>query len=107
MANQGISPAMQGVIAKLNERTKDMNTKFVCQFHFGEEGSYVLDLSKEPNQKMAPGIAEKPTVTVTTSLETFLEMLSGKVPPMAAFAMGKVKASGDILKMSVLSGVIG
>ena len=48
------------------------------------------------------GQAESPTVTIGMSGADFLELVAGKLDPMAAYSLGKLKVSGDAMKSRLI-----
>ena len=48
------------------------------------------------------GQAEKPTVTIGMDGPDFLELVAGKLDPMAAYTLGKLKVSGDVMKSRLI-----
>ena len=48
------------------------------------------------------GVAEKPTCTLKISDKDFVDMISGKLDPMAAFTSGKLKIDGDVMKSQLI-----
>lgn len=49
-----------------------------------------------------PGTADKPTCTLKISDADFIDMISGKLDPMAAFTSGKLKIEGDVMKSQLI-----
>ncbi len=48
------------------------------------------------------GVAEKPSCTLKISDNDFIDMISGKLDPMAAFTSGKLKIGGDVMKSQLI-----
>jgi putative sterol carrier protein len=69
----------------------------VIQYHLtGEQGGdWVIRISGGACT-VTPGTADKPTLTLTADSSDYLQIISGKLNAMSAFAEGKVKLKGDL-----------
>lgn len=77
--------------------------------HFDITGRRGADFAltiKEGALSLKRGIPRPPDSTVTMSVETFLELLSGKLDPSAATMTGKVRIRGEPLAGLVLGGIV-
>ncbi|AGN25791.1 SCP2 sterol-binding domain-containing protein [Candidatus Methanomassiliicoccus intestinalis] len=98
-----VEPMIQELIDKFNtkvdsdEKLRDelkglSKTAFI---DLGDE-KYNFTLKDEHIQNFSAGEIENPDVTITSDPETFMGVMEGKIKPMKAFALRKVKIKGDI-----------
>lgn len=69
----------------------------VIQFNLGGEGGgdWAVTIS-EGTCSVKPGIAENPKLTLSAQASDYLDIITGKVNAMSAFAEGKIKLKGDL-----------
>ena len=69
----------------------------VIQFNLGGEGGgdWAVTIS-EGSCSVNPGIAENPKLTLAAQASDYLDIITGKVNAMSAFAEGKIKLKGDL-----------
>lgn len=67
------------------------------QFHFtGDQAAdWVLEIDKG-SCSTARGTTDHPNVTMTVDSGDFLDLLAGRLEPMAAFMRGKLQMRGDV-----------
>jgi putative sterol carrier protein len=69
----------------------------VIQYHLtGDQGGDWVIKIGDGACTVAPGTADKPTLTLTADAADYLQIISGKLNAMSAFAEGKVKLKGDL-----------
>jgi putative sterol carrier protein len=71
----------------------------------GEKGGDWIVLIKDQTCTAVPGIAENSKIKVEAAAQDVLDIFNGKLDPMRAFMLGKLKLSGDkalALKMITL-----
>lgn len=78
---------------KLREELKGLSK--VVYVDLGEE-KYNFALKDEHIQGFSQGEVENPDVSITSDPETFVGIVNGKIKPMKAFALRKVKIKGDV-----------
>lgn len=85
-------------IANNVEKATSVNAKFGFDIAGDDGGSYTLDLRKEnaAGPWVAEGIASDANVTISMSAADWAGIDAGKVNPMQAFMMGKIKVKGDM-----------
>jgi len=57
---------------------------------------------KDSKCQVAPGTHEKPTTTIIMSDENFLALMTKKLNAMQAYASGKLKIQGDLMKSQLI-----
>lgn len=76
---------------------KAVGVNAVIQYHLtGDEGGDWIVTIKDGACKVAPGTAEKPTMTLTADAHDFKDTLLGKANGMQYFMQGKLKLAGDL-----------
>ena len=87
---------LQGMVAGfLPEKAPGVNA--VIQFDLGGAGGGQGYLTiKEGAIEAHDGTFENAQMTLTATLEDYYAVVSGKVNPMQAFMMGKIKVKGDM-----------
>ncbi|KAH8699716.1 SCP2 sterol-binding domain-containing protein [Ilyonectria robusta] len=70
----------------------------------GEEASWHIDLKE--SGKVAAGLGEKPTVTLSLSDENFGKLVAGKANAQRLFMSGKLKVAGDVMKATKLDPIL-
>ncbi len=78
---------------KLREELKGLSKTVYVDL--GEE-KYNFTLKDEHIAGFAQGEIENPDVSITSDPETFVGIVNGKIKPMKAFALRKVKIKGDV-----------
>lgn len=78
-------------------------------FHFdinGENGGQFTLSLKDGEMKATEGLEGEPKCVVSAKDENFIDLVTGKLNPMVAIMMGKVKISnqGEMLKYAKLFG---
>ena len=69
----------------------------VIQFHIsGQDGGDWYVTIKDRTCVVAEGIAAKPNATVEMDAADYIDLATGKLKRMQAFASRKIKASGDL-----------
>jgi putative sterol carrier protein len=73
------------------------NVEAVIQYHLqGDQGGDWVIRIGGGACRVKPGTAEAPTLTLTAQASDYLDIISGKLNAMSAFAEGKVKLKGDL-----------
>lgn len=76
------------------------------QFHFtGEQASDWFVRIHEGACTSTQGVVQTPNVTMTVDSDVFIDLLTGRLEPMAAFMRGKLQMRGDValaMKLPVL-----
>ena len=89
----------QPVIGKITEGLRraigeDCGIKARLKLNFGSDGIILIDARKRPNRiSNDDGAAD---CTLTMSLDTFQEIVSGHIDGPTAFMQAKVKVAGDM-----------
>lgn len=69
----------------------------VIQYHLtGEEGGDWIIYINEGKCKVEEGVADTPTVSLTSDARDFRDVLLGKANGMQYFMQGKIKLAGDL-----------
>ena len=81
--------------AFLPEKAGDLEA--VIQFHFGGEGGgdWAVTIS-EGACSVEQGVNEEPTLALTAEAADYIDIITGKLNAMSAFAEGKIKLKGDL-----------
>jgi putative sterol carrier protein len=79
----------------------------VIQFNISGDkgGNYVVDV-KDGKCEVRQGSAEKASATITTSDDTWIGIVEGRVNPMTAFTLGQLKVSGNIADVMKLQNML-
>jgi len=91
-------------IAKLMDLTpkaflpeKASGVDAVIQYHLlGEQGGEWVIRIGNGGCTVEPGTTEKPSLALTAQAADYLQIVSGKLNAMSAFAEGKIKLKGDL-----------
>lgn len=85
-------------IANNVEKATSVNAKFGFDLAGDDGGQWTLDLRKEnaAGPWVSEGIASDANVTISMSSADWAGIDGGKVNPMQAFMMGKIKVKGDM-----------
>ena len=78
---------------KLREELKDLSKTVYVDL--GEE-KYNFTLKDEHIGDFSQGEIENADISITSDPETFVGIVDGKIKPMKAFALRKVKIKGDV-----------
>lgn len=65
----------------------------------GENGGVFYIELKDGHCNIEPYEYIDRTASLTTSMNNFIKLLDGKLDPVAAFTIGKIKADGDLGKL--------
>ena len=93
---------IQGKIKEKMALAEDLNAK--VKLDFGDDGIVFVDATQNP-----PSISDEDAdadLTLTTSSETFKEILEGTQDPNIAFMMGKLKVQGSMGLAMKLNGIL-
>jgi putative sterol carrier protein len=76
---------------------KAAGVESVIQYHLtGDQGGdWVIKISNG-TCTVEPGTTDKPNLTLTADSADYLQIISGKLNAMSAFAEGRVKLKGDL-----------
>jgi len=94
---------LRGFIDRFNERAR--NDPELAREIAGMDKKAVVDLTTEvwsfhlrdgQVHDLQSGAIENPDITITTDQETFEALVDGRIKPMKAFALRKVRIKGDI-----------
>ncbi|HET7010657.1 MAG TPA: SCP2 sterol-binding domain-containing protein [Anaerolineales bacterium] len=88
---------LMGLMPKAFLPEKAAGVEAVIQYHLGGEqgGDWVVDIS-QGKCEVRKGTAESPKLTLTADAADYMNVVTGKVNAMSAFAEGKVKLKGDL-----------
>ncbi|MFT4703447.1 MAG: putative sterol carrier protein [Bradymonadia bacterium] len=88
---------IDSAIAKNPEKATSVDSVFQFEFTGDEAGSYAIDLRQSTTENfVTEGTHADANVTIKMADSDWLGILSGKVNPMPAFMMGKIKVEGDM-----------
>lgn len=75
----------------------------VFQFHIsGDSGGDWYCIIRDRACTIEPGVHESPACTLKMKDADFADMMSGRLPPMAAFTSGKLRIEGDVMKSQLI-----
>lgn len=96
MSDYTIEQVMNGMPeAFLAEKADGISA--TVQFHFtGEQASDWFIQIADAACSTTEGVVETPNVTMTVDSRDFLDLLGGRLEPMAAFMRGKLQLRGDV-----------
>ncbi len=84
------------------------NFKAAIQFDLsGEDGGQWVVSIADGSAAVQKGVADDPKAVIRMDASDFADMMSGKLDPMNAFMLGKVKVEGDlnsVMKFQTLFG---
>lgn len=81
--------------AFLPEKAEGVNAVIQYRLTGEQAGDYIVTI-KDGKCTVAEGIAETPSMTLTSDAEDFGDVLLGKANGMQYFMQGKLKLSGDL-----------
>ncbi|MFO8046855.1 MAG: SCP2 sterol-binding domain-containing protein [Halomonas sp.] len=76
----------------------------VFQFHFSDAGSHYLVI-KDGTLDIQEGEHDDPSVSLSLSTDTLKEIMNGEVNGMTAFMTGQLKATGNVMLATRLTGL--
>ncbi|WP_019177552.1 SCP2 sterol-binding domain-containing protein [Methanomassiliicoccus luminyensis] len=98
-----VEPLIQDLINRFNDKV-DTDEKLRTELN-GMDKKVLVDLETEVYnfhlasskiQNLNTGSIDAPDITVMSDIETFRGIIEGKIKPMKAFALRKVKIKGNI-----------
>jgi putative sterol carrier protein len=96
MDTNNVSEIMKAIPSHFNaEKAKGVSALIQCIFT-GEQASEWVVTIKDQTCNVEEGKADSPDLTLKANSGVLTDVLSGKMDPMRAFLLGKVKVSGDI-----------
>jgi NAD(P)-dependent dehydrogenase (short-subunit alcohol dehydrogenase family)/putative sterol carrier protein len=106
-ATPGLGPELKKVFAERMpaafDAGKAAGVEVVFQFDLsGEGGGQWHAAVKGGELSIGEGQHPKPTVTIKMAGVDFLELVAGKLDPMAAYTLGKLKLAGDAMKSRLI-----
>lgn len=88
---------LMGLMPKafLPERAEGVEA--IIQYHLtgGQAGDWIIKIM-EGACEVEQGVAEDPKLTLTADSQDYLDIITGKLNAMSAFAGGKLKLKGDL-----------
>jgi len=76
---------------------KAAGVEAVVQYHLtGEQGGDWVITIRDGVCTASPGNTESPSLTLTAQASDYIDIISGKLNAMSAFAEGKIKLKGDL-----------
>jgi len=81
--------------ALVAEKAAGVNAIIQCRFTGAEASDWAI-MIRDGKCTVAPGINDKPQLTLTMDSQDYKDMVTGKLNAMTAFMQGKIKLSGDI-----------
>ncbi len=96
MTENNLQAVMDRVVNSFQpERAAGVDT--TIQFHItGEQGGDWAAVIRNKELQVIPGTVPNPKLTVTANSQDILNIFNGKLNPMQAYMMGKIKANGDL-----------
>jgi len=90
-----VNKHFEEMLKRFNAAAAD-SMEAVFQYHMEDAGDYHLIVSNG-TCTLCLGEHDSPTVSLSMSEETLVEILSGEVDGMQAFMAGQLKATGDLM----------
>lgn len=96
---------------KINERLSDAlprlrTLKSVVKFDLGGDGVWMIDARNFPARLSEGGGGEDPDCTILISGENLVKLMDGKLDPMLAYTLGKIKVKGSMgLAMKLVAAI--
>jgi putative sterol carrier protein len=81
------------------------NTTIQFNISGAKGGDYVVDV-KDGACEVKNGAADKASATITTSDDTWIGIVEGRVNPMTAFTLGQLKVTGNIADVMKLQNML-
>jgi putative sterol carrier protein len=84
---------------------KAQDVEAVVQYHLsGDQGGDWIIRIGDGKCEVEQGVAEEPKLTLISDAQDYLDVLTGKLNAMSAFAGGKLRLKGDLnLAMKLMS----
>lgn len=94
-SKEEIAAIFTGIAARIDPtKASDLNATIQFELSGDSGGSYWLKFENGTAEAGEGAIAD-PKMTLRTSADDFAGMVAGKLNPMQAFMMGKIKIQGD------------
>jgi putative sterol carrier protein len=77
------------------EEAKDLTAVYQLRLTGDQGGLWHLTIS-DRHCLLAPGLAERPDVTITVAATEWVDLLAGRLDGYAAFVEGRVQVEGDL-----------
>jgi len=88
---------LMGLMPKAFLPDKAVGVNTVIQYNLtGEQAGDWIVTIKDGACTTEKGKAENPNLTLTADSQDYIDLITGKLNPMGAFAEGKVKLKGDL-----------
>ncbi|MCJ7513042.1 MAG: SCP2 sterol-binding domain-containing protein [Anaerolineales bacterium] len=97
MADELTIEKLMGLMPKAFLPDKAVGVNALIQYHLSGEqaGDWIVTI-KDGACTTAKGTVENPTLTLSADSKDYLDIITGKLNAMGAFAEGKVKLKGDL-----------
>ncbi|MEM9462027.1 MAG: SCP2 sterol-binding domain-containing protein [Myxococcota bacterium] len=98
--------SLEDLTTKIREKMgQNSGLDATLKFDLGDDGVIFLDGKSEPNAVTNDN--KDADCTVGVALSDLTDMLGGKLDPMAAFSLGKLKIDGDMGVAMKLGSIVG
>lgn len=100
MSFDDIQEKLSGALSRLG------NLSAIIRFDLGEDGLWVVDARQATARLSQDDGALDADCTILSSAETLLKLLDGKLDPMLAYTLGRIKVKGSMgVAMKLVSAI--
>ncbi|MGI6741742.1 MAG: SCP2 sterol-binding domain-containing protein [Brevefilum sp.] len=96
MSDIDVTAIMNAIPSGFNpEKAKDVNGIVQCVFTGAQASNWIIAI-KDQTCVVNEGVTANPDLTITAKAEDGVNLLTGKLDPMRAYMLGKIRINGDL-----------